>query len=175
MVLDLQKRKRKREATPPFLSPCQLLLINSPSASSSSGDTEEPPITPSSDLVECKLPLGSMTDEVYDQETEDNFDSDYDDGEAVRARGWPRNHRNLAKHGFRSVWTSQGGYPGDEIPADIGEWLDENGQCKSVQMIGPLRSLAWLVGLDELVEAIDDPAYHIEDDIELIPFGKSLL
>lgn len=34
-------------------------------------------------------------------------------------------------------------------------------------MTGSLRSLAWLAGLDELVEATDDPAYLIEDDIEI--------
>lgn len=45
----------------------------------------------------------------------------------------------------------------------------------SARMIGPLRSLAWLAGLDELVEAIDDPAYLIEDDIEIVPLGTSLL
>lgn len=38
-------------------------------------------------------------------------------------------------------------------------------------MIGPLRSLAWLAGRDELVEAIDNSAYLIEDDIEVIAFG----
>lgn len=42
-------------------------------------------------------------------------------------------------------------------------------------MIGPLRSLAWLAGLDELIKAIDHPAYVIQDDIEVISFGTSLL
>ncbi|CAG8895747.1 unnamed protein product [Penicillium egyptiacum] len=69
----------------------------------------------------------------------------------------------------------QDGYPEDEIPADIQEWLDENGQRKTAQIIGPLRSLAWLEGLDELVQAIDHPAYVIEDEIEVIPFGTGLL
>lgn len=49
---------------------------------------------------------------------------------------------------------------------------------ETAQVIGPLHSLAWsagLAGLDELVGAIDDPTYLIEDDIEVNPFGTSLL
>ncbi|KAJ5955260.1 hypothetical protein N7501_009539, partial [Penicillium viridicatum] len=111
------------------------------------------------------------THERHDKGSDNPSDSDYDEGDTVLARGWPRHHHNLAKHGFRPVWTSQNGYPGDEIPEDIQEWLDENGQCKTAQMIGPLRSLAWLAGLDELVGAIDNPAYLIQDDIEVIAFG----
>lgn len=42
-------------------------------------------------------------------------------------------------------------------------------------MIGPLRSLAWLAGLDELVEAIDHPAYIIQDDIEVVPLGTGIM
>ncbi|CAG8136752.1 unnamed protein product, partial [Penicillium nalgiovense] len=109
------------------------------------------------------------------EDSEKAFDSDYDEGDAVLARGWPPNNHNLAKHGFRPVWTSWEGYPGDEIPEDIREWLDENGQRKSTKSIGPLRSLASLAGLDELVGAIHHPAYIIEDDIEVIPFGAGLL
>jgi hypothetical protein len=41
------------------------------------------------------------------------------EGDAVLARGYPRNHHNLVKHGFRPIWTCQEGYPEDEIPADI--------------------------------------------------------
>lgn len=66
--------------------------------------------------------------EGQNEERQENFDSDYDEGDAVLARGWPRNHHNLAKHGFRPVWTSQDGYPEDEIPADIQAWLDKNGK-----------------------------------------------
>jgi hypothetical protein len=42
-------------------------------------------------------------------------------------------------------------------------------------MIGPLRSIAWLAGLDELVEAIDSSAYTIEDCIETVPLGAGLM
>ncbi|KAJ5595168.1 uncharacterized protein N7459_001376 [Penicillium hispanicum] len=55
------------------------------------------------------------------------------------------------------------------------EYLDEDGTCKCVQMIGSLRSLAWLAGLDELVEAIDSSAYTIEDSIEIVPLGAGLM
>lgn len=44
---------------------------------------------------------------------------------------------------------------------------------ETAQVIGPLRSLAWLAGLDELVEAIDHPTYRIEDNIEVIPLGQA--
>jgi len=42
-------------------------------------------------------------------------------------------------------------------------------------MVGPLRSLAWLTGLDGLIDAIDSPAYTITDRIEIVPRGASLL
>jgi hypothetical protein len=42
-------------------------------------------------------------------------------------------------------------------------------------MIGPLRSLAWLAGLDELVEAIDSSAYIIEDCIKTVPLSAGLM
>lgn len=42
-------------------------------------------------------------------------------------------------------------------------------------MIGPLRSIAWLAGLDGLVEAIDSPAFTIEDSIEVVPLGAGLM
>lgn len=41
-------------------------------------------------------------------------------------------------------------------------------------MVGPLRSLAWLAGLDELVEAIDQPAYTISDEIAVVPQGADI-
>lgn len=79
-----------------------------------------------------KPPLASMADiktsRQQNQESDESSDSDYEEGDVVLARGWPRHHHNLAKHGFRPVWTSRNGYPGDEIPADIREWLDDNGQ-----------------------------------------------
>lgn len=72
--------------------------------------------------------VGPARDDGRGEEPEEAFDSDLEDGDTVIARGWPRNRRNLAKHGFRPVWTAWDGYPGDEIPADIQEWLDENGE-----------------------------------------------
>lgn len=66
-----------------------------------------------------------------DDSNEDDVqvDSDLEDGDRVIARGWPRNHDNLVKHGFRPVWTMSGGYPSTEIPADIEELLDDDGKC----------------------------------------------
>ena len=45
----------------------------------------------------------------------------------------------------------------------------------STEIIGLLRSIAWLAGLDELVEAIDSLFFTIEDSIEKVPLGAGLL
>jgi hypothetical protein len=42
------------------------------------------------------------------------------------------------------------------------------------QYIGPIKSLFWIYGYDELVRAIDDPAYVIEDEIRVIPAGTGV-
>jgi hypothetical protein len=131
-------------------------------------------------------PDEAPSEDLSHKDPKSDSDSDYEDGETVLARGWPRNYRNLAKHGFRPVWTTWDGYPG-KIPSDIAEYLDDDGNCSefdsglalqgiklthidSAKMIGPLRSIAWVAGLDELVEAIDHPAYVIQDEIEGVPF-----
>ncbi|KAJ5336438.1 uncharacterized protein N7506_004460 [Penicillium brevicompactum] len=102
-------------------------------------------------------------------------DSDLEDGDTVIACGWARNMANLKKHGFRPVWTSSNGYPDADIPSDIMEYLDENGSCGAARCIGPLKSLAWLAVLDELVEAIDNSAFTVEDSIEIVPSGAGLM
>ncbi|CAI7590803.1 unnamed protein product [Penicillium bialowiezense] len=105
----------------------------------------------------------------------DDSDSDPDDGDTVISRGWPRNPANLKRHGLRPVWTSQDGYPDTPIPSDIMEYLDEDKTRTGAWFVGPLKSLAWLAGLDELVEACDSPAFTIEDTIEVVPFGAELM
>ncbi|KAJ5334781.1 hypothetical protein N7452_007184, partial [Penicillium brevicompactum] len=101
--------------------------------------------------------------------------SDLEDGDTVIARGWARNMANLKTHGFRPAWTSSNGYPDADIPSDIMEYLDENGLCGAARCIGPLKSLAWLAVLDELVEAIDNSAFTVEDSIEIVPSGAGLM
>lgn len=136
MVFVLQNRKRKREESPASLA-CQPSLTKSSSSPSSYEPLTSPDHT-------AKLPSFNLEKESYkplltsmspsgsprheSQEADETSDSDYEEGDAVLARGWPRHHHNLAKHGFRPVWTSPNEYPGDEIPADIREWLDDNGQ-----------------------------------------------
>ncbi|PLB52186.1 hypothetical protein P170DRAFT_322936, partial [Aspergillus steynii IBT 23096] len=88
-------------------------------------------------------------------------------GDEVIARGYERNYNNLEAHGFRPIWA--GTYPHPEIPADILEHLDEDGGGRGAAFIGPLRSFAWLAGLDELVDEIDSRAYVIEDEIIEMP------
>jgi len=63
-----------------------------------------------------------------------NSDSDWDDGDEVIARGYPRKYEHLEKHGFRPVWTMWDGYPG-EIPEDIREYLDEDGQRRELLLV----------------------------------------
>lgn len=52
---------------------------------------------------------------------------------------------------------------------------EANAQKASAKMIGPLSSIAWLAGLDDLVEAIGSPAYTIEDSIEVVPLGAGIM
>ncbi|KAJ5961772.1 hypothetical protein N7501_006713 [Penicillium viridicatum] len=78
-----------------------------------------------------------------------------------------RTMSQLAKKGFPPVWSREHGYPG-EIPEEIGEYLDRN-SYQLDELIGPLSSIFWLAGLDELVDAIYDPAIALEDEVRLIP------
>ncbi|CAG8947592.1 unnamed protein product [Penicillium salamii] len=82
----------------------------------------------------------------------------------------PRTMEELEKLGFAPVWSRVDGYPGGpgEIPEEINEYLDDNSQQWD-EWIGPLSSLFWLAGLDELVEAIADPAIALQDEVRMIP------
>lgn len=57
------------------------------------------------------------------------------------------------------------------LPATKTELANSLQITDSAQIVGPLRSLAWLAGLDGLIEAIDHPAYTIRDEIEVVPQG----
>lgn len=46
--------------------------------------------------------------------------------------------------------------------------------AENVQCIGPISSLFWLKGHDDLVEVCNDPAYTLEDEIRMIPNGTGL-
>ncbi|KAJ5360236.1 hypothetical protein N7517_009427 [Penicillium concentricum] len=59
--------------------------------------------------------------------------------------------------------------------ASVGAQQPISSKIGNPQIIGPLCSLAWLAELDKLVEAINDPSYLIEDDIEIVPFETILL
>ncbi|KAK1144700.1 hypothetical protein N8T08_005004 [Aspergillus melleus] len=126
---------------------------------------------PSRSLIHATNTEGEENKQENDEE--EKCDSDLEWGDEVVARGYYRNAANLEEYGFRPVWW-EGEYPYDEIPDDIREYLNEDGRADNLTLIGPLRSIAWLAGIDELVEAIDSPAYTIEDSIEVIPFGCTL-
>ncbi|KAJ5497588.1 hypothetical protein N7463_009575 [Penicillium fimorum] len=78
-----------------------------------------------------------------------------------------RTMSQLAEAGFRPVWSREHGYSG-LIPQDIAEYIDSN--CyRFDELIGPLSSIFWLAGLDELVDAVYDPAIALQDEIRPIP------
>ncbi|CAG8176418.1 unnamed protein product [Penicillium salamii] len=79
----------------------------------------------------------------------------------------PRTMEELEKLGFAPVWSRVHGYP-REIPEEISEYLDGNSHQWD-EWIGPLSSLFWLAGIDELVEAISDPAIALQDEVRMIP------
>jgi hypothetical protein len=83
-----------------------------------------------------------------------------------------RDPQELVDAGFRPVWTSEGGYPGP-LPADIAEWIDPELGARA-RLIGPMSSLFWLAGLDDLVAAIDDPTYTMSDEVINIPQDASI-
>ncbi|KAJ5661390.1 uncharacterized protein N7477_009006 [Penicillium maclennaniae] len=115
-------------------------------------------------------PVDILTNDGARDEENVQDDSDLEDGDQVMSRGYPRNPDNLVKHGFRPVWTLSRGYLSSDFPADMEEVLNDiDTSKKQAKYVGPLRSLAWLAGLDELIEAIDSPAYIIEDCIEIVP------
>ncbi|EDN06366.1 predicted protein [Histoplasma mississippiense (nom. inval.)] len=68
---------------------------------------------------------------------------------------------------FDAVWTSEDGYLGD-VPEELKDYLE----CtRGAQMIGSIRSIFWLDGIQEMVDAIYDPALVIEDEIAECPLG----
>ncbi|OJJ45692.1 hypothetical protein ASPZODRAFT_17140 [Penicilliopsis zonata CBS 506.65] len=103
-----------------------------------------------------------------------NDTSDSEDTEVMISRRGVRPVGELQKHGLRPVWTGSRGYPAEVIPDDIAEWLDDQGKRRSAQYIGPLKSLFWLAGYDELVRAVDDPAYTIEDEVRVVLNGVDI-
>jgi hypothetical protein len=83
-----------------------------------------------------------------------------------------RDPQELVAAGFRPVWSFADGYPGP-LPADIAEWIDPELGTSS-RFIGPMSSLFWLAGLDDLVAAIDDPACTMSDEIINIPSNATI-
>ncbi|CAG7946066.1 unnamed protein product [Penicillium olsonii] len=102
----------------------------------------------------------------------------------------PRTMEELESLGYAPVWSRVHGYPGT-IPEEILEYLDESSPSKQTcnsdavltetenletnlasetdEWIGPLSSLFWLAGLDELVDAVSDPAIRLQDEVRMIP------
>jgi hypothetical protein len=89
-------------------------------------------------------------------------------GERVRFTPWPhpRHPRHLKAAGLRPVWTLRWQYPEGEIPDDITCLI---GSQTISFAIGPLKSLVWLAGRDDLVNALNDPTSPITDRICTVP------
>lgn len=71
---------------------------------------------------------------------------------------------------YQPVWAAGIEFPGD-IPEEISQYLYEDGEQVSL-FIGPLSSLFWLEGVEELEELIHDPAYILTDEYRSIPQGS---
>lgn len=76
---------------------------------------------------------------------------------------WPyeRDPLDLVAAGLCPVWSHEHGYTGDEetMSEDLKDLMTP--EMKS----GPLKSLLWLAGLDDMVDAVDDPAFTITDEV----------
>lgn len=82
--------------------------------------------------------------------------------------------QDLVANGFRPVWTLEDGYPGP-LPEDIREYIDpDDGWNRTLRLVGPMSSLFWLAGLDDLVDAIDSPEFTIHDEVICIPYNASI-
>ncbi|KAL2221271.1 hypothetical protein M432DRAFT_588960 [Thermoascus aurantiacus ATCC 26904] len=79
---------------------------------------------------------------------------------------------------YDQVWIDGEPYPG-ELPEEIKEYLGDQGgdgdgdepAPRSIQWVGPIRTIFWLSGYDDLVRAVDDPAYRLEDEVVAVPHG----
>ena len=87
--------------------------------------------------------------------------------------GNERDPANLEANGFRPVWTIHGGYPGP-LPEDFSEWIDPEGDNHTIRLLGPMSSLFWLAGLDDLVQAIDSPEFTARDEVICIPSNATI-
>lgn len=70
---------------------------------------------------------------------------------------------------YEPVWAAGVEFPG-VIPESISEHLYE-GIERFTLFIGPVSSLFWLAGVEELSELIGDPAYVLTDEYRSIPQG----
>jgi hypothetical protein len=84
-----------------------------------------------------------------------------------------RNPQDLVANGFRPVWTIEEGYPGP-LPDDIAEWIDPEGDNRTIRLVGPMSSIFWLARLDDFVHAIDSPDFTMRDEIICIPDNASI-
>lgn len=74
---------------------------------------------------------------------------------------------------YTPVWAAGVQFPG-VVSESISEFLYE-GIEEVVQLIGPVSSLFWLAGVEELTDLVDDPAYTLTDEYRSVPHGPPRL
>ncbi|KAJ5970853.1 uncharacterized protein N7479_000771 [Penicillium vulpinum] len=149
------------------------VTATSSSTSSPTSQTDSVPLT--SSLPSLAYDLGSSSSSISQAPTPPDLPIHHSPKYKEAKPSFMEGNRNqlartmsqLAEAGFRPVWSREHGYPGT-IPEDILEYIDSN-SYKFDELIGPLSSIFWLAGLDELVNAIYDPAIALQDEVRLIP------
>lgn len=82
----------------------------------------------------------------------------------------PRDPNTIDLKNFDPIWFPGHKFPG-HIPKDL---LEVVGTGHGIQAAGSLRSLFWVLGMDEAVDIIDDPTTKLNDCLEVVPFGVDM-
>ncbi|PGH23074.1 hypothetical protein AJ80_02848 [Polytolypa hystricis UAMH7299] len=126
--------------------------------------------------VEGSSESGHRATETEERLQPEEYDSDEEAAEekAERERielDALRNLEDMDLRAFDPVWMRGEEFPGGgEVTEEIKDMI---GERAIKQMTGPIWSIFWLAGYDDLVEVIDDPAYVLEGEMTIIPPGCS--
>lgn len=82
----------------------------------------------------------------------------------------PRDPNTIDLKSFDPIWFPEHTFPG-HVPKDL---LEVVGTGHGIQAAGSLRSLFWVLGMDEVVDIIDDPTTKLNDCLEVVPFGVDI-
>ena len=87
-----------------------------------------------------------------------------------RNRIHTRDPNTIDLKNFDPIWFPEHTIPG-HVPKDL---LEVVGTGHGIQAEGSLRSLFWVLGMDEAVDIIDDPTTKLNDCLEVVPFGVDI-